>query len=875
MNAPVTLDTCAQEPIHIPGSIQPHGVLLACRGDVIVQASTNTDSFLGVAHANVVGAPIGSLFQAESAQMIAAAFATPDRLREINPLRVITLGGMPFDAVLHVSSSGQLVVELEPAQGERILGFDPRLRTALIRLQHAIDLDSLYRLAAAEVRSITGFDRVMIYRFDPDWNGEVVAEAKRDGLEPFLGQHYPASDIPEQARRLYTINWLRFIGDASYTPVPVLPGLEQPLDMSFGILRSVSPIHIEYMKNMGVTASMSVSLVVDGVLVGLIACHNYDGPRLPSFVVRETCEYLGRSLSWNINVLETKLRAERAQRSAQRETSLLRSISESQEFLDGLASQALVELAEAQSAAIITSEGIRRIGPTPREETLVQLVSWLRGQPTDVFVTDRAPTTIPVPLGESAGVLAVAISRTLGEYVLWFRPLTERTINWAGDPNKVVVHTQGGAPRLSPRGSFDLWREVVRGRSLPWDAITIEAASNLRRSLLSGVRIRASELRSYNQRLLDADRAKDDFIATVSHELRTPLNAILGWANLLQQQDPIPPERLKQGLEVIDRNARAQTQIVDDLLDVSRMVSGKLSLDLVTVDLHDLVIDVLDSFEVNVAAKGLTLKRVLDSGTSMVLGDATRLRQIIVNLMTNATKFTPKGGSITVALRRIDSEFELSVRDSGQGISPEFLPLVFDVFRQADSGLNRRSAGLGLGLAIARKLVELHGGRITAESDGPGTGATFRIRIPVASVKLAAPTPPDGIASIEKPLFGMQILVVEDEDDSREFLCMLLTDAGAQCKQLSNAEEALTMLGREKFSLVISDVGMPGQDGLQFMRALRERGDSVPAVALTAYTRATDRSAALNAGYDAHLGKPVDTNELLAVVRSVFLRSKR
>ncbi|HEY0253887.1 MAG TPA: ATP-binding protein, partial [Kofleriaceae bacterium] len=255
--------------------------------------------------------------------------------------------------------------------------------------------------------------------------------------------------------------------------------------------------------------------------------------------------------------------------------------------------------------------------------------------------------------------------------------------------------------------------------------------------------------------------------------------------------------------------------------------------------------------------------------------DATRLRQIVANLVNNAIKFTPKGGSITISMRRIDSELELSVQDSGQGITPEFLPLVFDVFRQADSGLNRRNAGLGLGLAIARKLVELHGGRITAESDGPGTGATFRIRVPIASVKLSAPTPPDGVAAIDQPLAGMSILVVEDEDDSRELLCTLLGDAGATCTQLASADEALKLLVTEQFAVVISDIGMPGQDGLAFMRELRKRGNHMPAVALTAYTRATDRSAALNSGYDAHLGKPVDAHEMLAVVRSVVTRSRR
>jgi len=879
----VTLDTCAQEPIHIPGSIQPHGVLFACRGAelVVAQVSANVETVLGLAVAAVLGKPLASALGSDAATTIAAAFAAPDRLRELNPMRIATASAV-FDAVLHVAAGGQLVVELElGSPGPITLGFDPRLRASAIRMQRAHDLPTLTQIAADEVRTITGFDRVMIYRFDRDWNGEVVAEAKREDLEPFFGLHYPASDIPEQARRLYTLNWLRFIADVAYKPVPVLPVLDPetqaPLDMSFGVLRSVSPIHIEYLTNMGVSASMSVSLVSEGKLIGLIACHHYSGPHLISFLGRDTAEYIGRALSWNIHVLEVAQTAERAQRAARRETALVRAITLAHDFLDGLASPELIDLTEATGAVVVLAEGTRRVGDCPPSEAVDQVVTWLRANDRDVFATDHASQALPIDLGgQGAGVLAVAISRALGEYILWFRPSTERTVDWAGDPSKVVVSTPAGAPpRLSPRGSFALWRETMRGYAEPWDDIVVEAASNLRKTLLAGVRVRVSELHAYNQRLLDADRAKDDFIATVSHELRTPLNAISGWAHLLGDGQAPTPERLRHGLDVIQRNALAQTQIVDDLLDVSRMVSGKLSLDLATVNLHDLVVDVLSSVDVGLTAKGLRLRRVLDPAAAVVLGDATRLRQVIANLLNNAMKFTPKGGSITVILRRIDSELELGVQDSGQGITPEFLPLVFDVFRQADSGLNRRSQGLGLGLAIARKLVELHGGRITAESEGAGKGALFRIRIPLASVHLASSTPPEGETAIQGALAGVSVLVVEDETDSRELLCTILEAAGALCTQCSSAADAFAQIAEHSFSVVISDIGMPGQDGLQFMRTLRAQGGRIPAIALTAYTRSADRSAALNAGYDAHLGKPVDASELVAVVASVVARAKR
>nr|HEX4312337.1 ATP-binding protein [Kofleriaceae bacterium] len=878
----VTLDTCAREPIHIPGSIQPHGVLFACRGaDLVVdQVSRNVETLVGAPVDAVLQRPLAATL-GRAAEPLAAAFRDPSRLAESNPRR-IDIHDRVFDAVLHVAAGGQHVVELETGASELAVGFDPHLRAATMRLQRATAVDELCRIAAHEVRAITGFDRVMIYRFDKLWNGEVVAEAKRDDLESFFGLHYPASDIPEQARRLYTLNWLRFIADVSYAPVPVVPPRAEPLDMSFGVLRSVSPIHIEYLKNMGVSASMSVSLVHDGTLIGLIACHHYSGPRLVSFRARDTAEFVGRTLSWNLRLLEDRDRAARARVYVQRELEVVRRISDAHDFLIGLASNELLGIVDASGAEIVLQDGRRRIGDCPPQAATEQLVAWLAGNGHDVFATEHAAGTIPVALGDhGAGVLAVAISRELREYLLWFRAPTERTVNWAGDPHKVLVANAPGAPpRLSPRGSFALWRETMHDFAAPWDDTAIEAAANLRSTLLSGVRVRASELRAYNQRLLEADRAKDDFIATVSHELRTPLNAIAGWAELLANPTTQSADRLAKGIGVIKRNAAVQTQLVDDLLDVSRMVSGKLALDLTTLNLHDLVVEVLASVEVAVAAKGLRLKRVLDPGTSQVLGDATRLRQVIANLVNNAIKFTPKGGTITVMLRRVDSDIELCVQDTGKGIDRDFLPLVFDVFRQADSGMNRRAAGLGIGLAIARKLVELHGGRITAASDGDGKGALFRVHIPLASVHLKNDTPPEGIDAQAAPLAGVHALVVEDELDSRELLCHIITVAGARCTEMASAGEALALLASgSSFGILISDIGMPGVDGLQFIRELRARGADaggrIPAIALTAYTRTADRSAALNAGFDAHLGKPVDPNELIAVISRLIDRSRR
>jgi two-component system, chemotaxis family, sensor kinase Cph1 len=885
---PVTLANCESEPIHIPGAIQPHGALIATRGaDLkITQVGANLAEFFGCPAEDALGKAVADLLDSESAERIQQIASAP-RLREMNPFRLVSKHGRSFDAVAH-RSGDVFVIEVEPLDAPRIestSGFDPRLRSSVLRLQNASSIDLLATTAAEEIRNLTGFDRVMVYRFDADWNGEVVAESRREDLESFLGWHYPASDIPAQARRLYTVNWLRFIVDVGYRPVPVVPVcdpvLQAPLDMSHAILRSVSPIHVEYLRNMGVRASMSISLVIDGVLAGLIACHHYSGPRLVPLRVRDTAEYLGYSLSWQLRVLEQAARAEQARAAQRHEAELVRTTAVASDLLDGLGTPALMLLTAADGAAVVLEEGVRRVGRSPHREQIATIVDFLTRKGEDVFATEHLARDLPEAADwedVAAGLLAVAIAPELGEYILWFRPAETKVVNWGGDPRKVVVDGENGQPpRLSPRGSFALWEEIVKGRSPVWLPWQLDAASSLRRVLLGGVRKRAAQLRNMNQRLLEADRAKDDFLATISHELRTPLNAISGWTTLLKTGG-FDVERARHALDVIDRNAQVQTQLIEDLLDVSRIASGKLKLDIDFVDLALLLSNAIESSAVAFEAKRLQVERELDAKTVMVRGDVTRLRQVVGNLLTNAVKFTKSGGKIKIGLKQAQSSVEISVTDDGQGIEPEFLPHVFEPFQQQDSTIARRSKGLGLGLAIVKKLVELHGGQVSAESEGRGAGATFRVLLPISPFVSERVTPVDApvLTPPRARLEGIEVLVIEDDDDSRELIVNILQQAHATTHAVGDAITALAMLSKRSVDAIVSDVGLPEMTGIDFMRALRARPSDhakrTPAIALTAYTRASDRVAVMEAGFQAHVPKPVDPTELVATVSNLVGR---
>jgi len=382
-----------------------------------------------------------------------------------------------------------------------------------------------------------------------------------------------------------------------------------------------------------------------------------------------------------------------------------------------------------------------------------------------------------------------------------------------------------------------------------------------------------------------ANRLKDEFLATISHELRNPLNAILGWTHMMQL-GKLNDANMERAVETIYRNAKSQSQLIADLLDVSRIISGKLRLEARTVDLINIINAAIDSIRPAADAKGIRLQTMLDPAASSIWGDADRLQQIVWNLLTNAVKFTPQGGRIQVTLQCIDSQVEIVVTDSGVGISKEFLPYVFDRFRQADASTTRKHGGLGLGLSIVRQLVDLHGGSVSVHSEGEGKGATFSILLPVVGVisneneaEYVHSAPADAIISFEglPSLQGLKVLVVDDEADTRELIGEVLRECGSEVIISRSAAEALVALEEQKPDILISDLAMPDEDGYTLISKIRalpsERGGQIPAAALTAYARAEDRMRVLRSGFQFHLPKPVDSAELVTVVASLAGRA--
>jgi signal transduction histidine kinase/ActR/RegA family two-component response regulator len=454
--------------------------------------------------------------------------------------------------------------------------------------------------------------------------------------------------------------------------------------------------------------------------------------------------------------------------------------------------------------------------------------------------------------------------------------------------------TQLVAPALRLPSTADLERLNL---ALEQEVVTRGAAEeSVRRfnlELEKRVEERAAELRKISaerERLLASERAareeaerigqlKDEFLSTLSHELRTPLNAVLGWAQILSSEEASPDD-LQQGLATIERNARAQKQIIDDLLDMSSIISGKVRMDVQQTDLALILEAAIETLRPAVDAKGIRLQVALDPQARPVSGDSGRLRQVFWNLLSNAVKFTPKGGRVEVRLDQVESHLQVSVIDSGEGISTEFLPHVFERFRQEDASIGRHHGGLGLGLSIAKHLVELHGGTVSVRSAGANQGTTVTVDLPLLAVhseeELNGESQEPAAGSIleaaerDRSLAGVKVLVVDDETDARVLVRRVLEKGGAQVRTAGSAAEALLAMKAERPDVLVSDIGMPGENGYEFIRQVRElgrdQGGDTPALALTAYARPEDCQKALQAGFQIHIAKPVEAAELLTVV---------
>jgi light-regulated signal transduction histidine kinase (bacteriophytochrome) len=739
------LTNCDREPIHIPGRIQSHGILLALRGQdlTVVQAGANAADVLGVPVDHVLGSPFLDLVE-PSQRDWARGWLTGADPAESNPVRIRVGAGGPrptFDGLAH-RHDGALIVELENRR-ERDEGPPPDyskfIRKATARLQAARDLREFCEVAVRELRALTGFERVLVYRFDQDWHGEVVAEDRREDLTPLLGLHFPASDIPEPARRLYHANPIRQIVDVDAPTVPLVPAIHpetgRPLDLSFAALRAFSPVHVQYLKNMGARTSMSVSLMREDRLWGILACMHYSEPRYVAPVVRAACEFLGVLASLQIGVKEDGEGHEfRARLQVVRER-LLQRMADEGDLVRALmgAGPELLELTGAGGAAVVYDDVCATTGRTPGEAEIKRLVSWLKVHGEgELYHTASLPRAFPEAAAYkdvACGLAAISTTRAQGHYVLWFRPEVIQSVDWGGDPNKPVDPASPGEA-LSPRKSFELWKEVVHLKSLPWRPAELAAARALRDAIIAVIVRRAEELTRLNAELERSNSDLDAFAFTTSHDMKEPLRGIHNYATFLMEDygDRLDAEGMSRLQSLVWLSQRME-DLIESLLRFSRLGRAELSYE--AVDVGEAVREVLDSHSMLLKEKNVavTIPRPLPT----VRCDRVQLGQLLGNLLTNAVKYNDKPekaieiGYADPRPAGVGSPRSTAtvfyMRDNGIGIPEKHHQAIFRLFKRLH-GRDKFGGGTGAGLTFAKKIAERHGGDVWLEST-PGVGSTF------------------------------------------------------------------------------------------------------------------------------------------------------
>lgn len=722
------LTLCDQEPIRTPGAIQPHGRALVLEAEA--------PHGLAAFSANW-GAP-----EVDEAVRVMRSLGFDGLVVGASPVSfgAASVGGVRYDVSIHRSQDhliGEFEAVTEPAAAAQAPIYS-LTRTFLPLLHDADSIESLASLAAAEMKRLTGFGRCLVYRFDElNGHGEVLGEAIDEGYDSYAGHHFPASDVPQQARALYLLNRFRLIADANYEPVPLLtrtPALAaQAIDLSQAQLRSVSPIHLEYMRNMGTLASASASIVIDGRLWGLISAHDRS-PRTLDLATRLACEHLGHLLA--LQIQSQAINREVAQRLELRKLTLeiVAELAESDATLKRLVSNPslVLRLAGATGAAVVLDDVVWRVGELPADDEVLELAQWISGLGNDVYASDAlAQTFAPAKAyaGVAAGVMAISISQVHRHMILWFRPEIVQTVTWAGEQKKNILPDG----RIQPRRSFQSWVEHIRGFSRPWSVAEQGAVGELRQALIGIVLRRAEELAEVATELGRVNKELEAFSYSVSHDLRAPMRHIAGFVDLvLTQEGDRLSERSQRYLDNVKQASAFAGQLVDALLDFSRM--GRAALKPRPVDTNVLVEGLVR--ELSRQEPGRAIEWQVAPQLPVLHADPLLLQVTVRNLLANAVKYSRSRNPARIAVRAVRGEegAGLEVEDNGVGFQSQYVNKLFGVFQRLHHA--EEFEGTGIGLASVKRIVERHGGRVWADGEA-GRGARFGFVIPDSA-------PPEG-----------------------------------------------------------------------------------------------------------------------------------
>lgn len=733
----INLLNCESEPIHIPGCIQEHGFLLGLAADLLLikYCSENVHLFTGYTHQQLLGKPIQALCSAEQEEQLRQFLSSP-HFDQSEPF-AFTIGKTQYNTKPHISND-TVILEFEPFPDGSLALPDLYRQTQqfVSYLNDAQNLRQLCQSIAQETRAITGYDRVMIYRFDRNYNGEVIAEAKQEELLPLLGHNYPHTDIPAQARTLYLTNMLRMIVDVDYKPVPLYTIAdekeEKHLDLSLSILRSVSPVHIEYLKNMGVKATLTISLLQDNRLWGLISCHHYSPKNIPHYT-RLSVLLQGYFFMSQIKVREAADEYNSARLIEQATQPVLELMATQDYFIEKhYDNPGLRECILATGFVIVLDKKIYRNGAVPGDDQLIPLVEWLRCTVHGgLYTTDHLVADYPAAENMpdiAAGLIYHALDGESKNCAIWFRPEMEKSINWAGNPSKAVVMDANGA-RLSPRKSFELWKEVVKCYSEEWTAPQLATAARLAVNLqkqahLADIRREEKRYKELAAKLEAANAELENFNWISAHDLKEPLRKIQLFASRTFYSE-VSLDVYKDSLAKIQRAASKIQLLLDSMLSFATM--SKHHEEFEEVNLNATLNQVLNKYRKDINTKDAIINT---DQLPQLYVLPNQVEQLFSNLISNALKFSKDGIPLKLSINYDQTpQFHLiSFKDNGIGFHNKYAETIFKIFQSLNNKENQ--SNIGIGLAICKKIMDNHNGMITAEGQ-EDRGAVFTLSFPL------------------------------------------------------------------------------------------------------------------------------------------------
>ncbi len=873
-------DKCEDEPIHIPESIQGYGFLIAFNYEnlkVSVVSENTSDIFKD----GIVGKHFLDLLspEADERNFLNETFERVSKNKIRLPIKLhlkksVLKPDTERDYLAVVYDSGKhYVVELEPATEFRDTYSAEQFiklyaMTVAPRFKEMSTLEEMANEMVSTIKYLTNMDRVVLYKFQDDFSGKVIAEAKADDLESYNELHFPAKDIPSQARELYKVNWVRLTPDTELPPSPLIPSIEEsgrePLDLTRSLLRTFSPIHLQYIKNQGQRATFSISLVTDGDLYGLITCHH----REPSYIpqnVRLQCENLSQLFSWHLKAKEEELARLRFEKTEQAVDSMLEKIGPSNpigkvvknaepEFLEALDTDGFLYYSEYETITL---------GENLPIEVTKHIFNQARSNGGFPYVCDNLFEEFPETKKHGiAGIMIIPLFEKKKYFTAWFRKERPMVQKWVGAEDE----TSEDSPktnRLKPRTSFTVHKRTIDGHSKRFDNADINTAHRLNRMFLVYALEVQERMHISIKELEKQDKYRNEFLATLAHELRNPLGPIVSGASILETVDDEATR--KRVTSIINRQAEYMSKLINDLMDVSRITRGKVKLEFEKLNIHEVISESLEIVDQHLKTKQHSLDVQYLSESVTVFGDKARLSQIFSNIIHNAAKYTNDNGQINISIKKEGTMVVVRVSDNGMGIPEDRLKDVFNMFTQIEAHSTHTKGGLGIGLTLVSKLVALHHGSVSVNSQGPGKGSTFTVKLPMSEL---AYDKHDNIDEGQSSSSGKRILFVDDNEDLIDMYCLLATSMGYQALGITSPRKAIEEFKSFKPHCVFLDIGMPDIDGYELCKILKA---SPEASSVRFYSQSgwgTDKyiERSRQAGFDSHFVKPLSKETIKKVM---------